>query len=67
MMPQWILTVTVTVKYLINLDLPVVEWEIHYTTVNTSDNNHALAECLHKNEIPCNQSIWYNTPELCCR
>ena len=31
MIPKWILTVPVTVRYLINLDAPVAKWKI-YTT-----------------------------------
>ena len=35
-------------KYLRNLDAPVVKWKIHYTNVNPTDIYNALIECLHQ-------------------
>ena len=47
MMTQWRLTVTVTLKYLINIDATVAKWKIHYTTVNLTASNHVLTELSH--------------------
>ena len=44
--PQCILTVPVTVKYLINIDIPEAQWKVHYTTLTLTDSNHVLIEYL---------------------
>ena len=47
MMPQWRLTVPVTVKYLTNLDAPVAKSKIHHTTVTITATNYKLTEWSH--------------------
>ena len=43
-MPQWRLTVPVTVKFLTNLIAQSNNWKIHYATVNATDTKHSLTE-----------------------
>ena len=45
--PQWKLTVLVTVKYPINIDAPAAKWKIYFTIVTPNYANHALEECSH--------------------
>ena len=45
MIHQWILTVTFTVKYLINIDAQATKWKIHYVTVTLTATTHELTEC----------------------
>ena len=45
--PQCILTVPVTVKYLTNLDAPVAKSKIHHTTVTITATNYKLTEWSH--------------------
>ena len=47
MMPQWRLTDPITVKYLINIDVPVVKFKVNYTTITPTVTNHALTEFPH--------------------
>ena len=47
MMPQWRLTVSITVDHLRNIDTPVTKLKIHYNTITTNATNHALKECSH--------------------
>ena len=44
-MSQWQLTVTDTVKYIIDIDEPVAQWKMHYTTLNLTATNHVLKGC----------------------
>ena len=44
-MNQWRLVVTVTVKYLGNIDSPATNWKFHYTTMTPTATNHNLADC----------------------
>ena len=50
-MLQWRLTVSVTVRYLRNLDALVSKWKMHYKTVTPTDTNHAPAEFSHQKLI----------------
>ena len=34
-------------KYLINIDAPVMKWKMHFTTLTPTATNHALTECSH--------------------
>ena len=40
-MYQWRLTVPITVKYLINIDAPVVKCKMHYKSDTPTNTNHA--------------------------
>ena len=44
LMPQWKLTVTVTVKYLWNIDAPFTKWKMNYTTVTETATTYDLTE-----------------------
>ena len=46
-MPKFILTVTVTVEYIINVDSQVMKWKIRYTIVTPTGTYHALTEYSH--------------------
>ena len=48
MIYQWRLNVYVTVKYLINIDAPVVNCKMHYKTDTSTNTNCALTECSHQ-------------------
>ena len=41
-MRHWRSTVTITVKYLRNIDALFVKWKMHYTIMTLTDDNHAL-------------------------
>ena len=48
MIYQWRLNVYVTVKYLINIDAPVVKCKMHFKTNTSTNTNCALTECSHQ-------------------
>ena len=42
LMPKWRLTVSVSVKFLINIDAPVIKCKMYYTTLTPTANYHVL-------------------------